>query len=343
MHRFSLNSRYFGKLLQPAHALARLPALPALNMKVYTDINQLPAFRSAVVTIGSFDGVHLGHRQIISQLIREAKKVEGETVIITFHPHPRTVINPSTTIRLINILSEKTVLLEQLGVDNLVVVPFEDDFANLSASGYVEDFLLRLFHPHTLIIGYDHRFGRGRKGDFRLLEQYAKEGRFHLIEIPQHLLHKAGISSTRIREDLLHGDIEKANELLGYTYYFEGTVVTGNQLGRTIGYPTANIAVNDKHKIVPGKGVYAVAFQIDDPHYTGKGFAGMMNIGVRPTVGGTREVIEVNLFDFDADIYGKPVKISVHKRLRAEKKFNGLDELKDQLAKDKLQARLALK
>lgn len=311
-------------------------------MKVYTDINTLPAFRYAVVTIGSFDGVHLGHRQIISQLIREAKKVAGETVIITFHPHPRTVIHPSAAIHLINTLSEKTALLEQLGVDNLVIVPFNESFANLSASGYVEDFLLHHFHPHTLIIGYDHRFGKGRKGDFRLLEQYAKEGRFHLIEIPQHVLHKAGISSTRIREDLLHGDVEKANELLGYTYYFEGTVVRGNQLGRTIGYPTANIAVSDKQKIVPGKGVYAVRFQIGDAYYAGKTFAGMMNIGVRPTVGGIHEVIEVNLFDFDADIYGKPVKVWVHKRLRAEKKFNGLDELKEQLAKDKQQAQLAL-
>lgn len=311
-------------------------------MKVYTDINTLPAFRCAVVTIGSFDGVHLGHRQIISQLIQEAKKVDGETVIITFHPHPRTIIHPSAAIHLITTLSEKTALLEQLGVDNLVVVPFEESFANLSASGYIEDFLLRYFYPHTLIIGYDHRFGKGRKGDFRLLEQYAKAGRFRLIEIPQHVLHKAGISSTRIREDLLHGDIEKANELLGYTYYFEGTVVTGNKLGRTIGYPTANIAVSDQQKIVPGKGVYAVTFQIYDPQYTGKNFAGMMNIGVRPTVDGTHEVIEVNLFDFDADIYGRPVKVSVHKRLRAEKRFNGLEELKEQLAKDKLQAQLAL-
>ena len=311
-------------------------------MKVFTDITSLPRFKNAVVTIGSFDGVHLGHRQIIHQLIREAEKVGGETVIITFHPHPRLVINPSASINLINTLEEKTVLLEQLGVDNLVVVPFEEKFANLSAAGYIEDFLLYYFHPHTLIIGYDHRFGKARKGDFRLLEQYAQSAAFQLIEIPQHVLHDAGISSTRIREDLLTGNIEKANDLLGYPYCFEGTVVKGNQLGRTIGYPTANIRVNDKQKIVPGKGVYAVMLQINNEVYDGNSFTGMMNIGVRPTVDGLNEVIEVNIFDFDADIYGEPVKESVHRRLRAEKKFGSLDELKDQLAKDRSEARLAL-
>ncbi|MBE7173136.1 MAG: bifunctional riboflavin kinase/FAD synthetase [Williamsia sp.] len=311
-------------------------------MKVYTDITHLSPFRHAVVTIGTYDGVHLGHRQIIHQLTREAKSVDGETVIITFDPHPRTIINPSASIHLITTLQEKTELLEQLGVDNLVVVPFEEKFANFSASGYVEDFLLHHFHPHTLIIGYDHRFGKGRKGDFRLLEEYAQKQQFRLIEIPQHVLHKAGISSTRIREELLNGNLEKANELLGYTYFFEGTVVKGNQLGRTIGYPTANIAVNDPQKIVPGKGVYAVLFQINDPSYAGKDFAGMMNIGVRPTVDGTREVIEVNVFGFDDDIYGKNVRVWVRQRLRAEKKFGSLDELKEQLAKDKEQAMLAL-
>lgn len=311
------------------------------SMKIYTDITHLPPFRHAVVTIGSFDGVHLGHRQIIQQLIREAAKVDGETVIITFDPHPRTILKPSSSIRLITTLQEKTELLEQMGVDNLVVVPFEEKFANLSASGYIEDFLLHHFHPHTLIIGHDHRFGKGREGDFRLLEQYAQAAAFHLIEIPQHVLHKAGISSTRIREDLILGNIEQANELLGYTYYFEGTVVTGNKLGRTIGYPTANIMVNNTQKITPSRGVYAVRLNIDDPKQTEK-IGGMMNIGVRPTVNGTGEVIEVNLFDFADDIYGKPVRVSVYQRLREEKKFGSLDELKEQLAKDKLQALQAL-
>ena len=343
--------KYFCTVLHRTDQIFRQAIAPALisgcrhahsTMKVYTDITHLSPFRHAVVTIGSFDGVHLGHRQIIHQLIREAEKVDGETVIITFHPHPRTILKPSSSIRLITTLQEKTELLEQMGVDNLVVVPFEEKFANLSASGYIEDFLIHHFHPYTLIIGHDHRFGKGREGDFRLLEQYAQAAAFHLIEIPQHVLHKAGISSTRIREELLHGNMEQANELLGYPYYFRGTVVTGNKLGRTIGYPTANIMVNDSQKIVPGKGVYAVGFQIDDQQWTGKSFRGMMNIGVRPTIDGTREVIEVNLFDFEADIYGKPVRVSVHQRLREEKKFAGLDELKEQLAKDKVQAQQAL-
>ena len=186
--------------LAPGGQFPRLQHQPALNMKVFTDITSLPLFKHAVVTIGSFDGVHLGHRQIIDQLIREAKSVGGETVIITFHPHPRMVVNPAASIHLINTLAEKKVLLEQLGIDNLVVVRFEEKFANLSAAGYIEDFLLHYFHPHTLIIGYDHRFGKARLGDFRLLEQYAQTHAFHLIEIPQHVLHNAGISSTRIRK-----------------------------------------------------------------------------------------------------------------------------------------------
>lgn len=307
-------------------------------MNVHTDITSLPYFRNAVVTIGTFDGVHLGHRQIIYQLIEEAKKVNGETVIITFHPHPRKIVNPTATIHLITTLDEKTTLLEQLGIDHLVVVPFIAEFANLSAAGYIEDFLLKYFNPHTLIIGYDHRFGKGRKGDFHLMEHYSKSAGFYLYEIPQHLLHESAISSTRIREDLLKGNIEKANELLGYTYNFQGAVITGNRLGRTIGYPTANIEISDKDKIIPGKGVYAVRFEIKDAAHNSMIFSGMMNIGTRPTIDGTKVVIEVNVFDFDEDIYGKHVTATVCNYLRAEKKFNGLDELKGQLATDKERA-----
>ncbi len=308
-------------------------------MKVFTDIQSLPPFRNPVVTIGTFDGVHLGHRQIISQLVAEAREVEGETVIITFHPHPRKIIHPDSTIFLITTLEEKIELLSALGVDNLVIVPFVAEFANLSATGYMEDFLLKYFHPHSLIIGYDHRFGKGRTGDFHLMEQYAHSAGFHLIEIPPHLLQESAISSTRIREALRQGNIDQANELLGYPYYFGGIVVTGNKLGRTIGYPTANIEIGDADKIVPGKGVYAVQFSVQDPAYTGKTFRGMMNIGIRPTINGTRQVIEVNVFDFDSDIYGKKVRVTVLHYLRAESKFNGLDALKAQLGKDQQQAK----
>ena len=311
-------------------------------MKVHRDIQALPAFRRAVVTIGTFDGVHLGHRRIISQLVDEARRIDGETVIITFHPHPRKIVRPDSVVHLITTLDEKIGLLEQLGVDHLVVVPFVEAFANLTATGYIEDFLLKYFHPHSLIIGYDHKFGQGRKGDFHLLQQYAENRNFHLIEIPQHLLHASAVSSTRIREDLKKGDVEQANELLGYPYFFHGTVEEGNKLGRTIGYPTANIRVNDPDKIVPGNGVYAVQFNILHPAFSATRYRGMMNIGIRPTINGTQQVIEVNLFDFNEDIYGQPVRVTVFRYLRPEQKFSGLEALREQLAQDKLHATGAL-
>lgn len=302
-------------------------------MKVHTEITALPYFKNAVVTIGTFDGVHLGHRQIINQLKEEALKINGETVIITFYPHPRKVIGLKTQLHLINTPQEKQELLSAQGVDHLVIVPFTQHFADQTAEGYVENFLIKYFHPHTLIIGYDHRFGKGREGDFHLLEQYASNHKFHLIEIPQHLLHKSAISSTRIRENLLSGNLEEANELLGYDYFFKGLIVEGDKLGRTIGYPTANLQILDAEKLVPGNGVYAVLAElknIDKPF-----IKGMMNIGVRPTVNGTKRVIEVHLLDFNENIYGENVKVSLKKYLRSEQKFNGLDELKEQLAKDK--------
>ena len=308
-------------------------------MKVHTDITKLATFRNAVLTIGTFDGVHLGHRQIIDQLKEEARKVDGETVIITFYPHPRKVVRAaSSPLYLINTPQEKCGLLEACGIDHLVIVPFTQSFANQSAEEYVENFLIALCHPHTLIIGYDHRFGHGRTGDFHLLETYASKHAFRLIEIPQHLLHESAISSTRIRENLLSGNLEEANELLGYDYFFEGTVVEGNKLGRTLGYPTANLQIHGEEKLVPCNGVYAVWVNTKDVDMDETRFKGMMNIGVRPTVDGARQVIEVNLFDCDEDIYGKTLRVYLKKYLRSEQKFNGLDALKEQLAKDKVNA-----
>jgi riboflavin kinase/FMN adenylyltransferase len=303
-------------------------------MQVHRSIDNLPVFKNAVITIGTFDGVHNGHRQIINQLITEAKAIGGETVVITFHPHPKMVIaNVRQEIKVLNTLEEKTALLEQYGIDHLVVVPFTDVFAEQPAADYIHHFLVRNFKPHTIIIGYDHRFGKGRQGDYHLLEKEAKTSNYLVKEIPEQVLQNVTISSTRIREALLYGDIDAANSLLGYPYFFSGTVTEGNKLGRTIGYPTANIIVADEHKLIPGNGVYAVKVknqksEIKDP-------GGMMNIGVRPTVDGTKRVIEVNIFDFDEDIYGDVLTISLVKRLRDEVKFNGLDELKEQLARDK--------
>ncbi|MEP6728769.1 MAG: bifunctional riboflavin kinase/FAD synthetase [Bacteroidota bacterium] len=314
-------------------------------MKVYSNIEKLPAFTRAVVTIGTFDGVHLGHQQIIAQLKKEAQRINGQTVLVTFDPHPRKIIS-TKALQLINTLQEKIELLEQQGIDNLVVVPFTEAFSNQPANGYIEDFLVSRFQPHTVIIGYDHRFGKDRSGDFHLLEKYARQHAFELIEIPVQVIDEAGISSTKIREALLNGQIEVASRFLGYDYFFEGLVTEGNKLGRTIGYPTANLQLQTEDKLVPGNGVYAVRAAIikqttpdTESHLSSTRlippYKGMMNIGVRPTVDGTKRVIEVNIFDFDADIYGSVLRVYLKKYLRGEQKFNGLDSLKEQLARDR--------
>lgn len=306
-------------------------------MQVHRNIHQLPRFRNAVITIGTFDGVHLGHHAIISQLKKVAAGISGETIIITFHPHPRRIVGKeSQSVQLLNSLSEKIRLLEEAGIDHLVVVPFTQDFAAQSPESYVEDFLVRNFSPHTIIIGYDHRFGRNRMGDFHLLEEYAKKNIFNLVEIPGRLLEEATISSTRIRQALLNGEVELATTLLGYPYSFEGIVIKGNQLGRKLGYPTANLVLTDNEKLIPANGVYAVLVnRVPGQPAENMGLKGMMNIGVRPTVDGLNRVIEVNIFDFDTDIYGETLAINVLHRLRAEQKFEGLDALKEQLARDK--------
>lgn len=308
-------------------------------MQVHRDIEHLPAFRNAVVTIGTFDGVHLGHQKIIGQLRSEAQRVNGETVIITFHPHPRKVVaGKPHDIRLITTIDERIALLRDKGIDHLVIVPFTRGFSELEPRDYVEQFLHAKFKPAIVIIGYDHKFGRERRGDYKLLEEYSAKGLFELREIPQHLIHNSTVNSTAIRSALLSGDIDTANRLLGQTFFFDGTVIHGDQRGRTIGYPTANLQLENPDKIIPGNGVYAVELK-----FNGRIQAqGMMNIGVRPTVDGTKRTIEVNIFDFDETIYGETIRVLVMARLRNEMKFSGLDQLKQQLAEDKKNAREAL-
>lgn len=316
-------------------------------MQVYRDIENLPAFHNAVVTIGTFDGVHMGHRQVIDKLLSEANAVNGETVIITFHPHPRKVVSSTILgIRLINTLDEKIELLRQLGIDHLVVVPFTDAFAIQPAENYLNDFLIGKFHPHTIIIGYDHRFGRDRLGNYRLLEKAAVSYNYQLKEIPKHILENISISSTNIREAILHSDIATANKLLGYDFFFTGIVVHGNKIGRTLGYPTANLKITDDEKITPGDGIYAVYAEVinDLPDdfknpvevVTHSILKGMMSIGFRPTIDGKKRVIEVNLFDFDKEIYEQSLKVYVKKYLREEIKFDGLPNLVKQIDQDKI-------
>lgn len=321
-------------------------------MKVYYDTEHLPSFQNAVITIGTFDGVHLGHRQILRRLKEEAAKVHGESVIITFHPHPRKVVSSAILgIRLINTLEEKISLLQELGIDHLVVVPFTDAFAHQPAEEYVRNFLVEKFHPHTIIIGYDHRFGRERMGDYRMLEKLAPVYHYQLKEISKHILDEIAISSTNIREAILHNDIDTANKLLGYEFFFEGEVVHGNKLGRQLGYPTANLKIHNEEKIIPGDGIYAVYARVKpgflskqdpepfarDPIYSLR-FKGMMSIGFRPTVDGKKRVIEVNIFDFNREIYGDTLVVYVKKFLRGEEKFDSLEALVAQIANDKLES-----
>lgn len=313
-------------------------------MKVHRDIEQLPFFRNAVITIGTFDGVHMGHRQVLENLKAEAKSINGESVIITFHPHPRKVVSSAILgIRLINTLEEKTELLEQIGIDHLVVVPFTEVFANQPAEDYIRDFLVDKFRPHTIIIGYDHRFGRDRLGDYRMLEKHAAEYHYRLKEIPKHILDNIAISSTNIRQALLHNDIATADKLLGYEFFFEGEIVHGDKLGRKLGYPTANLKVHNEEKIIPGNGIYAVYSEIRNPGQTRSSrLKGMMSIGFRPTVDGKKRVIEVNLFDFNEEIYGKTLRVYVKKYLREEVKFDSLEALVKQIDQDKKDSLLVL-
>ena len=314
-------------------------------MQVHRDLSHLPNFHNAVVTIGTFDGVHAGHRKIIEQLKREAEKVDGETIIITFHPHPRRIVlDGHSAVPILTTLPEKIALLQSLNIDHLVVIPFDAAFSNQTAEEYIQSFLWEKFHPHTVIIGYDHKFGKGRKGDYHLLEAYGKQLGFEVKEIPEHVLNEVTISSTRIREALLKSDLATANKFLSYNYFFEGLIVMGNQLGRTIGYPTANLEIEDKEKLIPGNGVYAVESElvISESSVVSEksnhSFKGMMNIGMRPTVNGTKRTIEVNLFDFDKDIYGQTLRIFIKHYLRGEIKFTSLDALKAQLGQDKIKA-----
>jgi riboflavin kinase/FMN adenylyltransferase len=243
------------------------------------------------------------------------------------------VVRASEGIRLIDTLDEKIELLSNKGIDHLVIVPFTEKFAQLSAEEYISQFLIRYFQPHTLIIGYDHRFGKGRSGNYELLEQQSLIYHFQLMEIPVHLIDSISVSSTRIRESIANGDMDTARQLLGYNFFFSGLVTEGNHLGSSIGYPTANLLVTDEYKLIPGDGVYAVDVCVsDEPENT---YRGMMNIGYRPTVNGTKKIIEVNIFDFNRDIYNKTVRVFVKKFLRSEKKFENLEQLKSQLALDR--------
>jgi riboflavin kinase/FMN adenylyltransferase len=307
-------------------------------MQVHRLPNQLPRFRDAVVTIGTFDGVHTGHQKIIDQLKEETSQIKGESVLITFDPHPRKVLDPSRPLKLITTLEEKIELLETQGIDHLVIAPFTKEFASLSAEAYIKDFLVGKFNPHTVIIGYDHRFGHDRIGDYHLMETFSEKLNFELKEIPEHIVDSIIVSSTQIRKAIAQGDMHIANDLLGYDFFFQGKIIEGNKLGRKIGFPTANLQIKDPDKLIPGNGVYAVTATLH-----AKNYEGMMNIGIRPTLADGLFMIEVNLFDFDEEVYGSQLRVHVKRFMRPEQEFNGLDALKEQIARDKVNVLAVLK
>ena len=308
-------------------------------MKVHTDLASFQGVVRPVLTTGTFDGVHLGHRTILHRLKELAKREEGESVLFTFHPHPRMVLFPNDNdLKLLSTQREKNAQLEAAGVDHLLVIPFSRTFSRMKALEYVRDVLVGSLNVHAVVLGYDHRFGRNREGDMALLRQLGEAYDFLVEEIPAQEIDHVKVSSTKIRTALQAGDVHMANDLLGYAYTFTGVVVKGDQRGRTIGFPTANIALVDPLKLVPGNGVYAVEVEVRGEH-----FRGMMNIGVRPTVEERNEpVVEVHLFDVDRDLYGEAVTVTLRHRLRNEMRFDGLNALKQQLALDRTAAMQAL-
>ncbi len=304
-------------------------------MRVFRDLNHLPTFNKSVITIGTFDGVHIGHQKLIQRINQISKKTKSENIIITFHPHPRIVINPQdSTLRLLNTIDEKIALLEKYGVDNLVIVPFSRDFSEQEAETYVRDFLVRNFSPGYIVIGYDHKFGKNRSGDYMLLEKLKARYGYELEEIDKQTLDDIGISSTKIRMALEQADIKFANELLGHPYTLTGTVIKGLQNGRKLGFPTANLQLTDEYKLIPACGIYAVLV-----HHAGIVHKGMLSIGFNPTFGGTVKSIEANILDFDKDIYGEVLTLELIEFLREEKKFDSVEELIAAIHQDEINTR----
>jgi riboflavin kinase/FMN adenylyltransferase len=300
-------------------------------MKIYHNINEFKAVKNAVVTIGTFDGVHLGHRKIIERLKELADECGGETVILTFFPHPRMILHPEDeSLKLINTIHEKAALLEQLGIDHLIITPFSRDFSNQSPEAYIRDVLVNTIGTKKIVIGYDHRFGKDRAGNFDDLLKLSTTYGYDVIEIPEQDINDVAVSSTLIREALLNGAIELANNFLGYPFFITGKVGRGDQIGRTIGYPTANIMIEETYKLIPDDGIFSAKVIVG-----GVSHKGMAYIGSRPTINGITRNIEVNIFDFDTEIYGEEISMQFFNYVRGDVKFDGLDALKIQLAKDR--------
>ncbi|MBD3581806.1 bifunctional riboflavin kinase/FAD synthetase [Flavobacterium selenitireducens] len=299
-------------------------------MKIFNSIQDFSSSGKTVLTLGTFDGVHIGHRKIIDRLVQIANEEACESVILTFFPHPRTVLQSDSDIRLLNTIDEKAQLLEDAGLENLVIHPFDKAFSRLTAEEFVKTVLVDRFGIKKIIIGHDHRFGRNRTATIDDLREFGSVYGFDVEQISAQEIDEVSVSSTKIREALAQGNMRLANDYLGYDYFLTATVVKGRQLGRTIGFPTANLDLSDSYKLIPKQGVYVVRSVID-----GVEVKGMMNIGTNPTVGGQDLSVEVNYLDFSGDLYGKEIKVEILHRIRDEEKFASLEILKSEIEKDK--------
>lgn len=324
-------------------------------MQIYHHINDFNKLENAVVTIGTFDGVHLGHQKIIQKLVQKANQINGESVILTFFPHPRMILHPEdANLKLINTMAEKAMLLEKLGVTHLIITPFTRDFSNQNADEYIKEILIRKIGMKALVIGYDHRFGKDRNGGLAELQQFSEVYNYEIDEIPEQDIAAVAISSTRIRKALAKGDVDAANELMSHPFSLTGKVIKGDQIGRTLGYPTANLFIEESYKIIPSDGIYAVTIEIQEsrnknqelhnpfqpansqaPKLKAKVYKGMAYIGHRPTINGMSQNIEVNIFDFAEDIYHQSIQLNFLHFIRHDVKFEGLEKLTEQLGRDK--------
>jgi riboflavin kinase/FMN adenylyltransferase len=299
-------------------------------LKIFHSINEFHSDKKTILTLGTFDGVHIGHAAILKKLTQNTADGKFESAVLTFFPHPRMVLQGKSDLKLLNTINEKIDLLEKIGIENLIIHPFDANFSQLSAEEFVKTVLVDQLHIQKIIIGYDHRFGKNRTANIDDLTAFGLKYGFEVEQISAQEINDISISSTKIRTALEDGEINLANEYLGYSYFLSGTVVKGKQLGRTIGFPTANIELEEEYKLVPKNGVYIVAAEID-----GKSVYGMMNIGFNPTVQGEKRTIEVHFFDFDLDIYDRHIRVAILQHIRSEEKFESVEFLKIQLGKDK--------
>jgi riboflavin kinase/FMN adenylyltransferase len=301
-----------------------------LALKIFHSINDFSSTKKTILTLGTFDGVHIGHKKILKKITKNTENKKYESLVLTFFPHPKMVLQEHSDIKLLNTIDEKIELLEKIGIENLVIHPFDEAFSRLTAEEFVSTILVDRFHIQKIIIGHDHRFGRNRTANIDDLIAFGKEYDFEVEQISVQEINDISVSSTKIRNALLEGDMALANGYLGYDYFLTGIIVKGKQLGRTIGFPTANLKIEENYKLIPQNGVYIAKSIIN-----GQSVFGMMNIGFNPTVGGQNQSIEIHYFDFNADLYNQKISVSILQRIRSEQKFESVDLLKEQLEKDK--------